>query len=117
MKETAISSARANIPSRGQGQQPGGPAAQLAEAIRQETPVLALLGMDAAPVSAAIDECIGLLHDDPIRVIRVRGLPGVPLTLPRIVEELGAEQRNGQPADDDELIVRVLASRGNNDHI
>ena len=117
MKETTISSARANIPSRIRGQQSGGPAAQLADAVRQERPVLALLGMDAAPVSAAIDECIVLLRDDPIRVIRIRGLPGVPLTLPRIVEELGANQPGGHAADDDELIVRVLASRGNQESL
>lgn len=117
IKETAISSARANAPSRTRIQQPGGPAAQLADAIRQERSVLAVLGLDPAPVSAVIDECIGLLRADPIRVIRVRGLPGVPLTLPRIVEELGAGQRDGQPADDDELIVRVLASRGNQESL
>lgn len=116
-KETVISSARASIPSRTRSQQPGGPAAQLAAAVRQEKSVLALLGLDTAPVSAAIDECIELLHDDPIRIIRIRGLPGVPLTLPRIVEELGAGQRDGQPADDDELIVRVLASRGNQESL
>lgn len=79
--------------------------------------MLALLGMDAAPVSAAIDECMELLRDDPIRVIRIRGLPGVPLTLPRIVEELGADQPGAQAADDDELIVRVLASRGNQESL
>lgn len=78
---------------------------------------MALLGLDTAPVSAAIDECIELLHDDPIRILRIRGLPRVPLTLPRIVEELGAGQRDGQPADDDELIVRVLASRGNQESL
>ncbi len=77
---------------------------------------MALLGMDAAPVTAAIDECIGLLLDDPVRVIRIHGLPGVPLTLPRIVEELGADQREGQPTDDDELIVRVLARRSNHEN-
>ena len=113
LKETTISSAHANIPSMARGQHPGGPAAQLAEAIRQERPVMAMLGMDTAPVSAALDECIELLRDDPIRVIRIRGLPGAPLTLPRIVEELGADQPDRQGADDDELIVRVLASRGN----
>lgn len=89
----------------------GGPAAQLADAIRQGRPVVALLGVDTVPVSAVLDECIGLLLDDPVRVIRVHGLPGVPLSLPRMVEELGAGRHEGQPADDDELIVRVLARR------
>jgi len=117
MKETAISSAHANIPSTPRGQRLGGPAAQLADLVRQERPVLALLGMDTALVSAAIDECVELLRDDPIRVIRIRGLPGAPLTLPRIVEELGAGQPDGQAADDDELIVRVLASRGNKENL
>ncbi len=117
MREITISSARANIPSRIRGQQSGGPAVQLADAVRQERPVLALLGMDAVPVSAAIDECIALLRDDPVRVIRIRGSPGVPLTLPRIVEELGADQTGSQAADDDELIVRVLASRGNQESL
>ncbi len=112
IKETVISSARANIPSTTRGQPLIRPAVELAYAIRRGNPVVALLGMDAAPVSAAIDECIELLLDDPIRVIRIHGIPGVPLTLPRIVEELGAGQRGGRPADDDELIVHVLARRG-----
>lgn len=111
-KETVISSARANTPSTTSGQPLVRPAVELAYAVRRGSPVMALLGMDAAPVSAAIDECIDLLLDDPIRVIRIQGMPGVPLTLPRIVEELGAGQRGGRPADDDELIVQVLARRG-----
>lgn len=89
----------------------GGPAMRLADAIRQGQPVMALLGVDAAPMSAALDDCTALLLDDPVRVIRVHGLPGVPLTLPRMVEVLGAGQGDGQKIDDDELIVRVLARR------
>lgn len=90
---------------------PGDPAAQLADAVRQANPVVALLGTNVLAVSAAADGCLALLSDDPIRVVRVRGLPGTPLTLPRIVEEIGANHRGGPQADDDELIVRVLATR------
>ena len=90
---------------------PGDPAAQLAEAVRQAKPVAALLGTNVQAVSAASDGCLALLSDDPIRVVRVRGLPGTPLTLSRIVEEIGANHRGGPRVDDDELIVRVLATR------
>ncbi len=92
-------------------QRPGDPVAQLADAVRQAKPVAALLGTDALAVSAAVDGCFALLSDDPIRVVRVRGLPGTPLTLSRIVEEIGAHQGGGPRVDDDELIVRVLATR------
>lgn len=92
-------------------QRPGDPVAQLADAVRQAKPVAALLGTDVLAVSAAVDGCLALLSDDPIRVVRVRGLPGTPLTLSRIVEEIGAHQGGGPRIDDDELIVRVLATR------
>lgn len=92
-------------------QRPGDPVAQLADAVRHAKPVAALLGTDALAVSAAVDGCLALLSDDPIRVVRVRGLPGTPLTLSRIVEEIGAHQGGGPRVDDDELIVRVLATR------
>ncbi len=71
----------------------------------------ALLGTNAHAVSAAVDRCLALLSDDPVRVVRVRGLPGTPLTLSRIVEEIGTDHPGGPRADDDELIVRVLATR------
>ena len=90
---------------------PGDPVAQLADAVRQANPVVALLGTNIQAVSAAADGCLALLSDNPIRVVRVRGLPGTPLTLPRIVEEIGANHPGGPRADDDELIVRVLATR------
>lgn len=83
----------------------------MADAVRQAKPVAALLGTNAHAVSAAVDGCLALLSDEPIRVVRVRGLPGTPLTLSRIVEEIGADHQGGPPADDDELIVRVLATR------
>lgn len=89
----------------------GDPVAQLADAVRQAKPVAALLGTDALAVSAAVDGCLALLSDDPVRVVRVHGLPGTPLTLSRIVEEIGAHQGGGPRVDDDELIVRVLATR------
>lgn len=89
----------------------GDPVARLLEAVRQAQPVVALLGTDMAGVSAVLDECIARLSDDPIRVVRVHGLPGVPLTLARIVEEIGANEHDGSRGDDDELIVRVLATR------
>ena len=92
-------------------QRPGDPVAQMADAIRQARPVAALLGTNARAVSAAVDGCLALLSNDPIRVVRVRGLPGTPLTLSRIVEEIGATHHGGSRADDDELIVRVLATR------
>ena len=92
-------------------QRPGDPMAQLADAVRQAKPVVALLGTDTIAVSAAVDGCLALLSDDPIRVVRVRGLPGAPLTLSQIVEEIGAHQGSGPRVDDDELIVRVLATR------
>ena len=92
-------------------QRPGNPVAELADAVRQAKPVVALLGMDALAVSGAVDGCLALLSDAPIRVVRVRGLPGTPLTLSRIVEEIGANDRGGPRVDDDELIVRVLATR------
>lgn len=89
----------------------GDPVARLLGAVRQAKPVVALLGTDVPGVSAVLDECIARLADDPIRVVRVRGLPDVPLTLSRIVEEVGADQHGGSRVDDDELIVRVLATR------
>lgn len=92
-------------------QRPGDPAAQLADAVRQAKPVAALLGTNAQAVSAAVDGGLAQLSGDPIRVVRVRGLPGTPLTLSRIVEEIGADHHGGPRADDDELIVRVLATR------
>lgn len=102
---------RAEPPGTARSQPLGDPAARLLEAVRQANPVVALLGTDVPGVSAVLDECIARLADDPIRVVRVRGLPGVPLTLSRIVEEVGADQRDGSRVDDDELIVRVLATR------
>ncbi len=92
-------------------QHPGDPVAQLADAVRQAKPVAVLSGTDARAVSAAVDGCLALLSGDPIRVVRVRGLPGTPLTLSRIVEEIGANHHGRPPVDDDELIVRVLATR------
>ncbi len=89
----------------------GDPVAQLADAVRQAKPVAALLGTNAHAVSAAVDACLALLSNDPVRVVRVCGLPGTPLTLSRIVEEIGANHRGGPQVDDDELIVRVLATR------
>lgn len=102
---------RVKHPGRTVNQPPGDPAAQLADAVRQAKPVMAVLSTDAHAASAAVDGCLALLSDDPIRVVRVRGLPGAPLTLSRIVEEIGANHRDGPRADDDELIVRVLATR------
>ena len=92
-------------------QRPGNPVAELTDAVRQAKPVMALLGTDALAVAAAVDGCLASLSADPIRVVRVRGLPGTPLTLSRIVEEVGVSHREGRPVDDDELIVRVLATR------
>ena len=110
-QEAAISFVRAKSRGPAMSQRPGDPVAQLADAIRQAKPVAALLGTNAHAVSAAVDGCLALLSDDPVRVVRVRGLPGTPLTLSRIVEEIGANGRGGPRADDDELIVRVLATR------
>lgn len=89
----------------------GDPVARLLDAIRRAKPVVALLGTDARTVSAVVDACVARLLDDPIRVVRVHGLPGVPLTLSQIVKDIGAGQQDGSRIDDDELIVRVLASR------
>jgi len=78
---------------------------------------MALLGTDPDAVLAAVDECVGLLHGGPVRVVPVHGLPGVPLTLPHMVEEIGAGQLGGPAADADvsadadEQIVRILARR------
>lgn len=94
----------------------GDPVARLLDAVRQARPVVALLGTDAPTVSAVIDQCIARLSDDPIRVVRVHGLPGVPLTLSRIVKEIGASQPGGSRVDDDELIVQVLATRSNGEN-
>ena len=69
----------------------------------------AALGTDAKAVLAVVDQTIEQLLGHPIRVIRFRGVPGSPLTLSRIVQELGAGKRGGLPADDDEMIVRMLA--------
>jgi len=93
------------------------PVNRLADAILREEPVMALLGVDDSVVQATIDECLTLLPDQSLRIIRVRGTPGSPVTLSRIVRELGtsepgrehAGERAGAPADDDELIVRMLA--------
>ncbi len=89
----------------------GDPAVQLADAVRQAKPATALLGTDARAVSVAVDGCLALLSDAPVRVVRVRGLPGVPLTLSQIVKEIGAHHQGAPGSDDDELIVRVLATR------
>ncbi len=110
-QEAAISFVRAKSPGQAVSQRPGDPAAQLADAVRQAKPVAALLGTNAQAVSAAVDGGLALLSGDPIRVVRIRGLPGTPLTLSRIVEEIGADQRGAPQVDDDELIVRVLATR------
>ncbi len=82
---------------------------QLTAAVARKEPVVAVLGVDEGAVLAVVDECIGSLLDQPLRVIRIRGSQGSPLTLPRIVQELGAAERGQLPVDDDELIVRVLA--------
>jgi len=90
---------------------------RLADAILREEPVMALLGVDESVVQATIDECLTLLPDQSLRIIRVRGTPGSPVTLSRIVRELGtgepgrehAGERAEAPMDDDELIVRMLA--------
>lgn len=92
-------------------QRPGDPVAQIADAVRQAKPVVALLGTNAQAVLAAVDGGLARLSAEPIRVVRVRGLPGTPLTLSQIVEEIGANHRGAPRADDDELIVRVLATR------
>lgn len=97
-------------------QRPGHPVAQLVDAVRQAKPVVALLGTSAQAVSAAVDGCLAVLPGDSIRVVRVRGLPGTPLTLSRIVEEIGANHRSGPRADDDELIVRALATRAHGEN-
>lgn len=75
---------------------------------------MALLGSDNGAVQAAIDQCIALLPDQSLRIIRIRGAQGSPLTLSRIIRELGAGEHTGAPADDDELIVRLLAKPGGN---
>ena len=82
---------------------------RLANAIILGEPMTAALGTDEIAVLAVVDESIEQLLSHPIRVVRFRGVPGSPLTLPRIVQELGASKRGGTSADDDELIVRVLA--------
>ncbi len=82
---------------------------RLRTAIAHGEPVMAVLGTDERAVLAVIDGCVGLLVNEPIRIVRVRGSQNSPLTLPRIVEELGAGERGGPAVDDDELIVRVLA--------
>ncbi len=110
-KETAISFVHVKPLGQVMNQRPGDPVARLVDAVRQAKSAVALLGTDARAVSAAVDDCIVRLLDDPIRVVRVRGLPGTPLTLSRIVEEIGAGQDDGHRVDDDELIVRVLATR------
>ncbi len=82
---------------------------QLTAAVAHKEPVMAVLGVDKSAVLAVVDECIRSLLDQPLRIIRLRGSQGSPLTLPRIVQELGAAERGELPVDDDELIVRVLA--------
>ncbi len=82
---------------------------QLTAAVAHKEPVTAVLGVDEGAVLAVVDECISSLLDQPLRIIRLRGSQGSPLTLPRIVQELGAAERGELPVDDDELIVRVLA--------
>jgi len=82
---------------------------QLTAAVAHKEPVMAVLGVDEGAVLAVVDECIRSLLDQPLRIIRLRGSQGSPLTLPRIVQELGAAERGELPVDDDELIVRVLA--------
>jgi hypothetical protein len=81
---------------------------RLRDAITHEEAVVAVLGTDADAVLAIVNDCVEMLADQPIRVVRFGGSQGSPLTLPRIVRELGAAERGGPPADDDELIVRVL---------
>jgi len=85
---------------------------RLAAAIADEEPVMALLGTNEVAVRAVVDECIASLPDQSLRIIRIRGAQGSPLTLSRIARELGAGDRAGAPADDDELIVRMLAKPG-----
>jgi len=92
---------------------PSRPVKRLADAIMHEEPIVALLGTDEAAILAAVDECINLLLDQPIRIVRMRGSRDSPLTLPRIVAELGAGEQGGLPIDDDELIVRVLTKHSN----
>lgn len=106
-----ISFVRAKPPGRAMNQPLGDPVTRLLDAVRQAKPVVALLGTDTQAVSAVVDECVARLGGGSIRVVRVRGLPGMPLTLSRIVEEIGADQNDGARGDDDELIVRVLATR------
>jgi len=81
---------------------------RLRNAITHDEAVMAVLGTDQNAVLAVVGDCVELLVDQPIRVVRLSGSQGSPLTLPRIVRELGAAERGGPPADDDELIVRVL---------
>jgi len=85
---------------------------QLTAAVAHREPMTAVLGLDESAVLAVVDECIKSLLDQPLRIIRIRGAQGSPLTLPRIVQELGAAERGELPVDDDELIVRVLARSG-----
>lgn len=80
-------------------------------AVAREEPIIAVLGTDETAVVSVVDECITLLQDQPIRTIRIRGVPGLPLTLRRIVQELSGTEQGGLPVDDDELIVRVLSQR------
>lgn len=80
-------------------------------AVAREEPIIAVLGTDETAVVAVVDECITLLQGQSIRTIRIRGVPGLPLTLRRIVQELSGTEQGGLPVDDDELIVRVLSQR------
>lgn len=87
-------------------------------AVAREEPMVAVLGTDEAAVLAVVDECSRLLLGKPIRIIRIRGMPGQPLTLRRIVQELSAMEQGSSPVDDDELIVRVLSQRsGRHDRV